>query len=135
MANDPVTVEVHGHRELQREIARMKSKELRKEMRDAGKDAGEPAKKDARAFLARNHSRSGRLERSVGVQASGKTVYLKIGTNGMEYQGPFIGGWRARGMRPHPVITVAAAKTKKERRRAYEASMDRLTRKVRQARR
>lgn len=132
--SDDIRVEVTGAKELGREIRRLKSKELRKELRAAGKDAGESAKKDAVAFMARNHSRSGRLEKSIGVQVPGNTVYLKIGTNGMEYQGPFIGGWRARGIRPHPVITVAAAKTKKERAIAYEKSMDRLTKQVRRAR-
>lgn len=128
---DDFRVEVDGARELRREIRRLQAKDLRRELRAAGKEAGESAKQDARRFMSRNHSKSGRLERSVGVQSPGNSTYLKIGTPSMEYQGPFIGGWRARGIRPHPVIQVAAAKTKKERQAAYEAALDRVTKKLR----
>lgn len=128
-------VEVEGARELRREIRRMEGKELRRELRKAGRDAGEPALKDAQQFISRHHTRSGRLGRSLGLQVSDSSTRLKIGTNSMEYHGPFIGGWRARGLPPRPVLGVAAAKTRKERQAAYEAAMDRLTKKVRRRRR
>lgn len=133
--SDDFRVEVTGSRQLAREIRKLEGgKALRRELRQAGRDAGEPAMKDAKSFVERRHSVSGRLARSVGLKVSDTATYIKIGTPSMEYHGPFVGGWRARGLRPHPVLTVAAAKTKKERRRAYDESMDRLTKKVRRAR-
>lgn len=125
-------VKVEGLRELQRDLRRAGDKDLQRELRKAGKEAGESAKDDARTFLARNHSISGRLERSVGIQVSQSGVRIKMGTPSMDYHGPFAGGWRSKA--PRPVLGVAAAKTKKERAEAYEKAIERVTKALRRRR-
>lgn len=125
-------VKVEGLRELQRELRKADRKDLQRELRKAGREAGESAKVDARRYLARNHSKSGKLERSVGIQVSNTGVRIKMGTPSMEYHGPFAGGWRSDA--PRPVLGVAAAKTKDERAEAYSDAIDRVTKRLRRRR-
>ena len=115
---------VDGLKELQKEIRRTEDVELKKQLRLANKEAAQVVADQAKVEVPR---RSGRLARSIGVQASQTSASVKAGTAArVPYAGPIHFGWPKRNIRPQPFLYEAMDKRIGEVRRAYEKNLEKL---------
>lgn len=123
-------IKVEGARELRREIRKLQDKGLRDELKKANKDAAEIVADEARKYHV--PVRSGALKRSIqarGLQTRGQVV---AGTRGKvkDYAGIIHFGNPHRNIKPQPFIYEAKDKRIKQVFRAYEKSMEALTKKI-----
>ena len=116
---------VDGLKELQKEIRQTEDVELKKRLRLANKEAAQVVADQAKVEVPR---RSGRLARSIGVQASQTSASVKAGTAArVPYAGPIHFGWPKRNIRPQPFLYEAMDKRIGEVRRAYEKNLGKIT--------
>ena len=116
---------VDGLKALQKEIRQTEDVELKKQLRLANKEAAQVVADQAKVEVPR---RSGRLARSIGVQASQTSASVKAGTAArVPYAGPIHFGWPKRNIRPQPFLYEAMDKRIGEVRRAYEKNLGKIT--------
>ena len=116
---------VDGLKELQKEIRQTEDVELKKQLRLANKEAAQVVADQAKVEVPR---RSGRLARSIGVQASQTSALVKAGTAArVPYAGPIHFGWPKRNIRPQPFLYEAMDKRIGEVRKAYEKNLGKIT--------
>ena len=116
---------VDGLKALQKEIRKTEDVGMKKQLRLANKEAAQVVADQAKVEVPR---RSGRLARSIGVQASQTSAFVKAGTAArVPYAGPIHFGWPKRNIRPQPFLYEAMDKRIGEVRRAYEKNLGKIT--------
>ena len=115
---------VDGLKALQKEIRKTEDVGMKKQLRLANKEAAQVVADQAKVEVPR---RSGRLARSIGVQASQTSAFVKAGTAArVPYAGPIHFGWPKRNIRPQPFLYEAMDKRIGEVRKAYEKNLEKL---------
>ena len=116
---------VDGLKALQKEIRKTEDVGMKKQLRLANKEAAQVVADQAKVEVPR---RSGRLARSIGVQASQTSAFVKAGTAArVPYAGPIHFGWPKRNIRPQPFLYEAMDKRIGEVRKAYEKNLGKIT--------
>ncbi|QAX94997.1 minor tail protein [Streptomyces phage Sebastisaurus] len=137
MSRSNFTVQVDGLREFQRNVRQLRDKELNKKIRGANKQAGElvlPAAvrespdghRDAKSS---KKYRPGKLDKSIKIVASQKSVAIKAGSaSRVPYAAAIHFGYRKRNIRPNRFLYRAMARKSQAVSATYERLITQVVR-------
>ena len=126
MAN--TRIEVHGAKELRRQMRRTGDQDLKRALREAYNRAAEPVSDEAGALAPKV---SGKLSASVRTGSTQSKSRVKIGSKArVPYAGPIIYGWPERAIEPHPFVEEALDEKLGEARAIFEEEVYELTKRL-----